>query len=274
MSAASGNAGHGSPGGPPTRSPRDTPRGAAPGIPRPETEFSNQARFVWAGRLGGTLLRIWGRTWRIRKEEPPAVAEFVRTGTPYIHGFFHEHILSLSYAYRNRGVVVLVSQSADGEYISQVIHRIGYGTVRGSSTRGGLRALLAMAKLGAAGHALSVTPDGPRGPRREVQLGILHIASRSGQPIVPLGVAISSLKRLGGWDRFEIPLPFAKIQIVAGEPIPVAADLSPDELEAEYLALLQERFAQVEERAQRLLFGPRSTESADESLANRQGAPE
>ncbi|MCA9756193.1 MAG: lysophospholipid acyltransferase family protein [Candidatus Eisenbacteria bacterium] len=238
-------------------------------IPRPETEFSRQARFVWAGRIGGAVLRLWGRTWRIRKEEPAAVAEFVRTGQPYIHGFFHEHILSLSYAYRKRGVVVLVSQSADGEYISQVIHRLGYGTVRGSTTRGGLRALLTMAKIGAGGRALSVTPDGPRGPRREVQLGILHIASRSGQPIVPLGVAISSLRRLGGWDRFEIPLPFAKIQIVAGEPIPIAADLSPDELEKRYLALLQERFAYVEERAQRLLFGePKSDATASDATAS------
>lgn len=223
--------------------------------PRPETEHSRRARFVWAGRIGGALVRAWGRTWRLEHEVPEAVRALEVAGRPYIHAFFHEHIFPLTYAYRDRGVVVLVSQSADGEYISQILHRLGSGTVRGSSSNGSLRALLTMARTGREGFPLAVTPDGPRGPRRAVQLGVLHIASRSGQPIVPLAAGVRHARRLRSWDRFEVPWPFSPIRIVAGEPLEVAADIEPRDLGPRYLGQLQSRLDEVEAKAEAFARG-------------------
>ena len=223
--------------------------------PRPETEYSRRPQFVWAGRIGGPLLRIWGGTWRLEREVPEAVLELERAGRPYIHAFFHEHILALSYAYRDRGVAVLVSQSADGEYTSQLIHRLGYGTVRGSSSQGSLRALLTMARTGRDGFPLAVTPDGPRGPRRAVQLGVLHIASRSGLPIVPLAAGARRAKRLRSWDRFEVPWPFTPLKVVVGQPLTIAPDLGAADLEGRYLGLLQARLDEVEARAEAFVRG-------------------
>jgi lysophospholipid acyltransferase (LPLAT)-like uncharacterized protein len=194
----------------------------------------------------------------MEREVPESVREFERTGRPYIHAFYHEHILTLSYAYRDRGVAVLVSQSADGEYISQVIHRLGYGTVRGSSSKGGLRALLSMAKAGRDGLPLAVTPDGPRGPRRTAQIGVLHIASRSGLPIVPLTAGVRQAKRLRSWDRSEVPWPFTRVRVLVGEPIEVAAGAEPADLERGYLGLLQSRLDELESRAEAFVRGDRT----------------
>jgi lysophospholipid acyltransferase (LPLAT)-like uncharacterized protein len=235
--------------------PGDPRRRAGP--PQPETPHSRRARFVWAGRLGSLVLRLWGGTWRLDRDLPPAVQAIEAQGDHCILAFFHEHILALSYAYRRRGFVVLVSQSADGEYISQIIHRLGYGTVRGSSSQGGLRALLEMARHGRAGRPLSVTPDGPRGPRRVVQAGVLLIAARSGLPIVPLTVGIRGVRRLGGWDRFELPYPFTRVRVLAGEPLFIPPDLDPSTLARDWLPRLQQHFDDLEARA--ATFAARAT---------------
>ena len=145
--------------------------------------------------------------------------------------------------------MVLVSQSKDGEYISQVIHRLGMGTVRGSSSRGGVRALLQMAKLGRDGHSLAVTPDGPRGPRHVVQPGLLSIAARSGLPIVPLTSGARSAWRLGSWDRFEIPKPFTRLRVITGKPISIPSTASGELLERDYGPGVQAAMEDVERRA-------------------------
>jgi lysophospholipid acyltransferase (LPLAT)-like uncharacterized protein len=133
-------------------------------------------------------------------------------------------------------VVVLVSRHRDGEYITQVIHRLGYGTVRGSTSRGGYRSLLEMARRGRAGQTLAITPDGPRGPRRETQPGAVLIAQRSGIPLVPLACAVSPCRRLSSWDRFVIPAPRARTVMGFGPPVRVPADLKGDSLVGEWSA--------------------------------------
>lgn len=202
--------------------------------PRPETALSLRARYLWAGRLGAPLLRVWGRTWRIRWDLHPAVRALEATGEPYIHAHWHAHLLPLAYAYRGRGIAVLVSRHGDGEYITQIIHRMGYGTIRGSSSRGGLRALLEMGRFGRAGVPLGVTPDGPRGPRHRLQPGILLIAQKSGQVIVPMATGARPCRYLKSWDRFEIPHPFARLLVICGEPIVIPPDASQETLLAEW----------------------------------------
>jgi lysophospholipid acyltransferase (LPLAT)-like uncharacterized protein len=187
---------------------------------------------------------------------PDSVRALEQAGGQVIWTFWHCHILSLAWNHRRRGVVVLVSQHGDGETITQVIHRLGYGTVRGSTTRGGVRAALEMARLGRAGFPLSVTPDGPRGPRHVVQPGIVLIAQRSGLPVVPLTAAMRRGKRLASWDRFEIPAPFSRILVLVGEPITVPAEIAEADRPA-WTARIQQALDLLEARAEAWAGGER-----------------
>jgi lysophospholipid acyltransferase (LPLAT)-like uncharacterized protein len=224
-------------------------RSGRPQPPRPESALSRRPRYAWIGRAGALVVRIWGGSLRLDWDLPESVQALERAGEQVIYAFWHCHILPLAWAYRGRRAVVLVSRHGDGEAITQVIHRLGYGTVRGSTTRGGVRGALEMARLGRAGYPLAVTPDGPRGPRRRLQPGIVLIAQRSGRPIVPLASGMRRGRRLDSWDQFEIPAPFSRVRIVAGEPIAVPADL-PHAEAGEWERRVQEAMDAVEHRAE------------------------
>lgn len=215
------------------------PRGAAP--------HASNRRYRIYGLLGALALRLWGRTWRIRREVPESVARLERENR-VVYTFWHQHILPLAYVYRDTGSVVLVSESKDGEIISQVIHHLGMGTARGSSSRGGLRAVLEQARVGRDGWRLAVTPDGPRGPRHRLQPGVLLVAQRSGHSIVPLAAAARACRYLRSWDRFEIPLPFARLRVLAGEPIRLPPEVPPGELEERFAAQVTEALRALELR--------------------------
>ncbi len=224
-------------------------RADRPTPPRPETELSRRPRYRWIGRAGGLVLRLWGGTLRLEWDLPESVRALEQSGEPVIYAFWHCHMLSLTWAYRGCGAVVLASQHGDGEAITQVIHRLGYGTVRGSTTRGGVRAAIEMARLGRAGYTLAVTPDGPRGPRHQLQPGIILIAQRSGLPIVPLAAGMRSGRRLDSWDRFELPAPFSRVRIVGGEPIAIPAETPRSEAMV-WKSRIQEAMDAVERRAE------------------------
>lgn len=228
-------------------------------LPRDQTELSREVRYRLAGTLGGALIRALGRLWRVDWSLPDSVVALEQTRSPFIHAFWHEHLLPLTYTHRDRHVVVLVSLSPDGEYISQILHHLGYGTVRGSSSRGAVRALLRMARVGEEGRALAVTPDGPRGPRHVLQPGLLTIAARSALPIVPLSAGVRRARRLSSWDRFEVPLPFAHVRVFAEPPLEVPSALSPAELERTVGPTLQAALDRVEARAVR--FANREAEA-------------
>ena len=125
---------------------------------------------------------------------------------------------------------VLVSQHADGELIARICRHMGFDTVRGSSTRGGSEAVLGLMKCSRRSH-LAVTPDGPRGPRRQVQIGLIFLASRTGLPIVPVGIGYARAWRLRSWDRFAIPHLWSAAACVMGRKIHVPADLKREGLE-------------------------------------------
>jgi hypothetical protein len=135
--------------------------------------------------------------------------------------YAHTHgvLLPLSYSHRRCGIQVMVSESRDGEIIARIIERLGFGTVRGSTTRGGERALVKLAALGRGGFDLGITPDGPKGPRGSAQPGAVLIAARAEVPIVPLGVAASRAWRARSWDRFLVPKPFSEVWVVFGAPL-------------------------------------------------------
>jgi lysophospholipid acyltransferase (LPLAT)-like uncharacterized protein len=185
------------------------------------------------GSSGAWLVRLLGQTidYHFRYEDPlvnPEVAR--RLGKRYIYAFFHEVMLFPAHYWAWPTMHILISDHRDGELITQVITRLGFGVVRGSTTRGGARALREMTSKIAVGN-LCVTPDGPRGPRRQVHQGLIYLASRTGLPVVGAGMAFKKSWRAASWDRFCVPRPFTKGACVAPAPLTVPPDADRDTLE-------------------------------------------
>lgn len=133
------------------------------------------------------------------------------------------------YYCRHRGIYSIVSQSNDGDIQNSHLESRGFKTIRGSSKRGGARALLEAVKLLRSGGSIAITPDGPRGPLRKVQGGVIHMARHSNCAILPVGVACRPCKRAEkAWDKFMIPLPFSKSVIYFGEYLYVGVDDDDD----------------------------------------------
>lgn len=147
-----------------------------------------------------------------------------------IFTFWHVCIFSATWMWRRRGIVVMSSQSRDGEYIARFIKRFGYGTARGSSTRGGSRALAEMARCLNNRMDVAFTIDGPRGPAYKAKTGAITLARHSGQAILPFHIAVRRHIELPSWDRLQIPLPFTQALTLIGEPIYVERDSSDEKL--------------------------------------------
>lgn len=134
---------------------------------------------------------------------------------------WHETLLPLLWHHRDAGAVIVVSHARDGQYLSDFAESIGYRLVRGSSSRGAVGALLAAASELERGAIVALTPDGPRGPRREMKPGVLAAAQRAGVPVLPVYAEVKRAWRLDSWDRFCIPKPFARVRVAYGTPIVV-----------------------------------------------------
>lgn len=154
-----------------------------------------------------------------------------RHGAIILCGWHSQLLVPLWYG-RFGGFYVIVSEHADGEIIARILQRIGYTCVRGSTTRGGRRALIRLVKLVRDGHDIGVTPDGPRGPRYVAQVGVVYLAQKTGCPVVPIGFATTRFWQFRSWDRFKLPKPWSLGEIRYGEPIHVPSKLSESEVEA------------------------------------------
>jgi lysophospholipid acyltransferase (LPLAT)-like uncharacterized protein len=196
------------------------------------------------GALGATLR--W-RTHQFQYFDQVAAA-----GHQPIMAFWHGRILPATFYFRRRGIVVMTSENFDGEWIARIIERFGYGTSRGSTSRGGLRALLQLKRDMAKGKAAGFTVDGPRGPAGVVQPGALWLAKATGNPVLPFHLEASRYWTIDSWDRAQIPQPFSTVSIVIGEPFYVAPDADQAALEAARLRLEQSLKA-LEPRARELL---------------------
>ena len=159
----------------------------------------------------------------------PEVAR--RLGRRYIYAFYHEVMLFPAYYWAWPEMQILISDHRDGELITQVVQRLGFGVVRGSTTRGGARALREMTQRVDRGN-LCVTPDGPKGPRRHVHQGMIYLASRTGLPIVGAGMAFRRPWRARSWDKFAVPRPYSAAACVTPEPVTVPPDADRATLEA------------------------------------------
>jgi lysophospholipid acyltransferase (LPLAT)-like uncharacterized protein len=153
-----------------------------------------------------------------------------RARRPVIFTFWHSRILPLAYLHRGEGNVALVSQHGDGEFTTQILQRMGYGTARGSATRGGVQGLKGLIRAVREGHDLGFTPDGPRGPARQLKEGVLVTAQLSGAAILPLAAGSPDVWHVGSWDRMVIPKPFARVTLKYGALQPVPRDATGADL--------------------------------------------
>ncbi len=201
----------------------------------------------------GYRLVVWlGATLRWRAAGTEHLNAVVQSGRQPIMAFWHGRILPGTLYFQGRGIVVITSENFDGEWIAGIIERFGYGTARGSTSRGGLKALLQLKRDMAAGRQAAFTVDGPRGPARVAQPGAVWLAKATGNPVVPFHCEASRHWTLASWDRTQIPKPFATMAIAIGEPFYVPEDSDDDGLEAAREEL-QQRLMALESRARELL---------------------
>jgi lysophospholipid acyltransferase (LPLAT)-like uncharacterized protein len=195
--------------------------------------------------LAALLVRLLAASLRVTRDDRGAIMD-QPDHAPVILAFWHNRLFLMAPFYqrycRGRTALALISRSRDGQFISDVAARFGVRSARGSTSRHGLAA--ALTAIHAARDArldLVVTPDGPRGPRYRVQPGILRLAQATGRPIVTVTTHLRWKKVLKSWDRFQIPLPFSRCELVSGEPIFVPAEATEAdfaELEARLAASL------------------------------------
>ncbi len=209
-------------------------------------------RFRAAGVLGLGLVGGLFTTTRARRTGQEGYQVLHEAGQRVLFVFWHQQLLPLVHYHRGEGIVVLVSEHADGEYITRVILRHGFGVARGSSTRGGSRGLRELVRAAREGRDLAVTPDGPRGPARVFKPGALVAARLTGLPVVPLAVAASDAWHADSWDDFMIPKPLARIGIAYGEPTEVPRDADDPTVEA-LAAGMQTRLEELEAEAAELV---------------------
>jgi lysophospholipid acyltransferase (LPLAT)-like uncharacterized protein len=184
-----------------------------------------------ASWIGPVLIYILGKTLKIEWVGEENLDIIRKDKKPVIYAFWHGRMLISAYSHRKLKIHVLISQHRDGEYIARIIHRLGFVSVRGSTTRGGTKAIFEMCEKTASGYDVGVTPDGPKGPGFKVQPGAIYIAQRSGMPILPITNSAEKRWTLHTWDRFIIPKPFSKTVIMLGKPIYVPAESTSEELE-------------------------------------------
>ena len=198
--------------------------------------------------VGYPLVNALGHTLRWRVEGLHYLDAIHASGRQPVMAFWHGRILPATFYFRRRGIVVITSENFDGEWIARIIGRFGYGTARGSTSRGGLRAMLQLVRDTQRGRPVGFTLDGPRGPARVAQPGALWLARTTGNPVLPFHLEASRAWTLRTWDRTQIPQPFSTVALAVGAPMEVAADATDTEVEQRRTEL-EARLRALEQRA-------------------------
>src|ERR1043166_2834794 len=207
--------------------------------------LTQRAQIAAIASVGYPLINALGRTLRWKVEGLDHYDAIVNSGRQPVMAFWHGRILPATYYFRRRGIVVITSENFDGEWIARIIERFGYGTARGSTSRGAKRAMLQLVRDMRKGRPAGFTVDGPRGPARVAQPGAVWLAKATGHPVLPFHLEADRHWTLGSWDRTQIPKPFATVGIAIGEPFYVPAD-ADDEAMERYRGVLDERLKALE----------------------------
>jgi len=186
------------------------------------------------------ILWLYCRTWRfevIDNEGKATLENSIAGKKPLMVALWHNSLLPLLFHWRHQGAVIIVSQSKDGEIIAKVLHRLGFHTVRGSSSRGGAKAMLGMSKYVEKGHIGAITVDGPKGPRHQVKPGIIHTVKVAKCPLLTATINCKRAKVFASWDKFILPIPFSKIYVRFSDPIILDDNTDETSIEQGRLAL-------------------------------------
>lgn len=165
------------------------------------------------------FIRLLWASVRARFGGEENIRPFLERKEPFIFAFWHGALLLMVYAFRSEKRTFLVSFHRDGELITRVIGKFGIEATRGSTTRGGVKALLSLVRRARQGYSIAFTPDGPKGPAKKAQQGVVELARLSGAPVIPVGFHAKKARMLGSWDSFIVPRPFTRVSFYYGEPV-------------------------------------------------------
>lgn len=202
--------------------------------------------------IGVPVIEALGSTYGWREAGREHLARVEAGGRKPILALWHGRILAATLYFRDRNVVAMTSENFDGEWVAQLMRRFGYHAARGSTSRGGSRALAQLRREMADGHPTAFTVDGPRGPARVAQPGAAWLASATGNPIVPFHVEAERFWTVKSWDRHQVPKPGSTLAIAIGTPIEVPPKASEEEIEAGR-AGVEAALVSLEEQARALL---------------------
>jgi lysophospholipid acyltransferase (LPLAT)-like uncharacterized protein len=197
--------------------------------------------------LGYWIIYILCCTLRWKFADSQTLESVRGTGSGLILAFWHGRIVTATYRFRNRGIVVMTSQNRDGEYIARVIQRFGYGVARGSSTRGSHGATTEILRALENGRVVGLTMDGPRGPRYIAKKGAAFIARKSGSPVLPFNISVEKKWVMRSWDHFQIPKPFSRAVVLIGKPIYVDKGSTAQEMQS-FEAQIQQSLDELRDR--------------------------
>ena len=190
-----------------------------------------RAQAATVAAVGFPLLALLGRSVRWRVDGFEHYDTIRREGRQPILAFWHGRILAATWFWRDRGIVVMTSENFDGEWIARIIRRFGYGVARGSTSRGGARAMVQLRREMLTGRAAAFTVDGPRGPARRVQPGAVWLSRLTGNPILPFHIEASAYWSMSSWDQTQVPTPYSLSAVAVGSPLTVAPDASDADVE-------------------------------------------
>ena len=180
-------------------------------------------------RAVGAVLSLHRATLRVRLLHGERFQDLSARGVPILFALWHGRMFLSIQVHRNQGIATMASQSKDGEIIARWLERNGYAVARGSSSRGGGSAFKELVRAMRSGRAAALTVDGPRGPARVVQPGIVELARLTGAWILPITFSSARPRFLRSWDRYLVPLPFSKNVVAYGEPFLLSPDMPPEE---------------------------------------------
>ena len=212
----------------------------------------NQFHISSIAGLGYPLINALGHTLRWRVEGLHHYDAIVASGRQPVMAFWHGRILPATFYFRRRVIVVITSENFDGEWIARIIRRFGYGTARGSTSRGGVRALVQLRRDMADGRPAAFTIDGPRGPARVAPPGAVWLASATGNPILPFHIEASRFWTVDSWDRHQVPKPGSEVAIAIGAPIEVEPKASEEVIERTRVDLERD-LGRLEQQALRMI---------------------
>jgi hypothetical protein len=210
--------------------------------------WKQRLTFFLATRLGWLAILALGFLTRVRFVGREHFEWLRDNKKPFIYCIWHGRILLPIFVHRYENIQAMVSLHDDGEMIAQTLHRLGYITARGSSTRGGQRAMIEMIRELKNGGVGAIMPDGPKGPRHSFKAGPVVIAQRAGAYLLPFTFSASRKKQFKSWDRFTIMLPFSTSVAMYGEPVAVPATATDEEIES-IRQEIEKRMIDLEQRA-------------------------